>query len=165
LKKTQIVVALKSVGISGREDSTNAGASFFRNRVRRRVIPAWIKAAERDALAGAALSRELLDEDDAALESWVERCGASARRGELALARLAGLPRAVVRRAVRRWLAAERRAGELSRQAFDALLAAVERGAPTRQSLGTRGFAVIRGGVLRFEANRMRPARFQRRPN
>jgi tRNA(Ile)-lysidine synthase len=65
--------------------------------------------------------------------------------------KLAGLPRAIARRALHRWRLAQRHPDDLSRQGFEALLAAVERGTPTRHSLGRDGFAVIRDGWLRFE--------------
>jgi tRNA(Ile)-lysidine synthase len=149
LRKTELTAALRSARIPWREDRTNAGPDFLRNRIRQRVIPAWIKAAQRDAVAGAALTRELLAEDDAAIESWVDRLRPVTPGRRLSLARLAGAPRAVVRRALHRWLLAQPAASALSRQGFERLLAAVEAGRPTRQSLGAASFAVIRGPWLR----------------
>ena len=156
LKKAGLAAALRAVGAPWREDATNAGGDFFRNRVRRAVLPAWRRAAGgRDALAGAALARERLEEDDAALEAWADRFGALDRGGRrLNIAALAGAPRAVVRRALHRWLLAQPDTGDLSRQGFDQLLAAVERGAATRFSLGRAGFAVLRRGRLLYEKAR-----------
>lgn len=151
LKKKEIVTALRAAGATWREDATNGRDDYFRNRLRRAVLPAWNRAAQRDALAGAARARELLEEDDAALEARVDELHALAPDGTLGLRPLSGQPRAIVRRALHRWLLAQPRAGELVRQGFEALLAAVERARPTRHSLGREGFAVIRGGVLRFE--------------
>ena len=94
------------------------------------------------------MARERLEEDDVALESWVESLAALGRDRQLSLRALAGLPRAIVRRALHRWLLAQKRPADLSRQGFEALLAAVERGQPTRFSLGTKSFAVIREGKL-----------------
>jgi len=174
MKKSQLVAALKQAGVRWREDASNAGSDHFRNRVRAQVLPAWIKAAGRDALAGAALSRELLEEDDVALELWADailrpdRAGAVGaqsccvpvsgrsktaplrRRRTLDVAALAGLPRAVTRRILHRWLLAVRPETDLSRQGFNQLLAAVERGRDTRFSLGANGFAVVRRGQLKF---------------
>lgn len=150
LKKQEIVAALRAAGATWREDSSNAGQRFFRNRIRAAVLPAWTEAAQRDALAGAARSRQLLEEDDAALEAWLDDLKPFASNGALRLGRLAGKPRGLLRRALHRWLAAEPRAGALSRQAFEALLAALERGQTTRHSLGRQGFAVTDGDELRF---------------
>lgn len=161
LKKAEIVAALRAAGIAWREDGTNAGGDYFRNRIRSRVLPAWNRAAGRDALGGASRARELLEEDDAALETWVDRLRLLTPGGRLNLERLAGAPRAVARRALHRWLLDQaflrrRRGavGELSRQGFEALLEALQRGRPTRQSLGAEGFAVIRGRWLVYAQRR-----------
>ncbi len=149
-KKAELVAALRKAGASWREDATNETDDFFRNRVRRSVLPAWVRASGRDALAGAALARERLEEDDGALEAWLDRLAPVRRRG-LDLSRLAGVPRAVWRRALHRWLLAVRPETDLSRQGFESLLAAVQRGRDTRFSLGAKGFAVVRGGKLTFK--------------
>jgi len=154
LKKSEIARALRECGASWREDSSNAEGAHFRNRLRRDVIPRWVRASERDALAGAALSRELLEEDDRALEAWVDSLKPIEAGGSLSAARLAGKPRAVVRRALHRWLLRQARAGELSRRGFEALLHAVERGMPARHSLGSEGFATLKAGRMRFEKAR-----------
>ncbi|MEI6862724.1 MAG: tRNA lysidine(34) synthetase TilS [Verrucomicrobiota bacterium] len=165
LKKTELTAALRAVGAPWREDATNAGDDFFRNRVRRAVLPAWRRAAAgRDALAGAALARERLEEDDTALEAWMAQLGVLDRGGRrLNLAALAGVPRAVVRRALHRWLLAQPDPGDLSRQGFDQLLVAVERGAATRFSLGWAGFAVLRRGQLVYERARREKQRRRKR--
>jgi tRNA(Ile)-lysidine synthase len=165
LKKAGIVAALRAAGIPWREDGTNARGYFFRNRVRHEVLPAWAEAAQRDALAGAAHARELLEEDDAALEAWLEELAPLCKDGSLTLGKLTDKPRGLVRRALHRWLLGESRAGTLSRQGFEALLAAVQRGEPTRHSLGREGFAVIRAGILRFEPVGKNLRRFRRGAN
>ena len=165
LKKSEIVTALRAAGIRWREDSSNAGQRFFRNRIRREVLPAWNTAAQRDAFAGAARARELLEEDDAALEAWVTAVNPLTSSGALSQSKLDGKPRAFVRRALHLWLRNEPCAGRISRQAFDALLTAIQRGRPTRHSLGREGFAVLTKRHLRFEAAGNPARKFQRRPN
>jgi tRNA(Ile)-lysidine synthase len=147
LKKTGLIEALREAGATWREDASNLSDDHFRNRVRRTVVPAWQKSAGRDALAGAALARELLEEDDAALEVWLNQV-APLKGAVLDLKRLETLPRAVMRRALHRWLLAVRPETDLSRQGFERLLDCVARGADTRFSLGRTGFAVIRKGKL-----------------
>jgi tRNA(Ile)-lysidine synthase len=154
LRKGEIADALRKAEMPWREDSSNAKGVHFRNRLRNDVIPRWLRASGRDALAGAALSRELLEEDETAIEAWVDALGPVGADGSLAVLGLAGRPRAVLRRALHRWLQAQPRAGDLSRQGFDQLLRSVELGRPARHSLGRHGFAVIRAGKLRFEAMR-----------
>jgi len=151
--KSELAAVLRKYGQDWREDASNASDAHFRNRVRRQVVPAWRKAAGRDAEAGAALSRELLEEDDAALEAWVDRLHA-VRRKALDVEACRGLPKAVVRRLLHRWMLAVRPQTDLSRQGFSLLLAAVQRGADTRFSLGN-GLAILRGGNLTFRGNRL----------
>ncbi len=158
LKKRDLIQMLRRVGAVWREDSSNVSDDYFRNRVRRWVLPLWEKASARDALAGAALSRELLEEDDTALEFWADQFvgpnrwnATSGRVGngrQLAVEALKGLPRGLTRRVLHRWLKVVRPDTDLSRQGFAVLLDAVERGAPTRFSLGRKHFAVIKGGIM-----------------
>ena len=165
LKKSEIVAALRHAGAIWREDGTNAGRYYLRNRVRRDVLPAWQRAAERDALAGAARSRELLEEDDAALEAWLTELRPMAADGSLLLRKLDRKPRALVRRALHRWLLAQPGAIRISRQAFETLLEDVMHGRVTRQSLGTDGFAVIGRGRLRHAFSRKKSRGVHRRAN
>ena len=151
VKKTELLAALRAAGAAWREDGSNRGQDYFRNRIRHQVLPAWRKSAGRDAVAGAALSRELLEEDDAALDAWLDRL-APLRGRVLDVQALHGIPRAIVRRALHRWLLAVRPDTDLARQGFEVLLGAVMRGSPTRFSLGRSGFAVIRQGRLLLAA-------------
>jgi len=141
---------LRTAGWTWREDASNATGRYFRNRLRLKVLPRWERAAGRDAVAGATLSRQLLDEDDFALTQWMEELRPLRGDGRLDLTRLAGKPTALWRRALHRWLARHPGAGEPSRQAFAILLAALQRGGPWRQSLGRTGFAVSDGRVLSY---------------
>ena len=149
LTKKRIVVALRAAGAVWREDESNFSDRFLRNRVRRSILPALARASGRDVLAACALSRERLQEDDEALEAWLDTLAPLGRRAAvLDLARLAGQPRALWRRALHRWLIAAQPETDLSRAGFEQLLAAVERGRDTRFSLGRSAFAVVRAGKL-----------------
>jgi tRNA(Ile)-lysidine synthase len=149
LRKAGLLAALRRAGATWREDATNQRGRFFRNRLRHSVLPAWVKAAGRDAFGGAALARERLEEDEVALEAWLDRL-APVKRGVLSLRILTAAPTALWRRALHRWLLAVRPQTDLSRQGFEQLLAALRRGADTRFSLGANGFALLRGGRLRL---------------
>lgn len=152
LRKDELVAALTAVGVHWREDGTNTASDYFRNRVRSEVIPRWVEAAGRDALAGAALSRALIEEDDAALDAWVEELVPFGPDGSIELTPLAGRPVGLVRRILRRWLSEQCPESGLSRHGFERLLALIRDGAPSRFSLGPKSFAVISRGRLRFEA-------------
>jgi tRNA(Ile)-lysidine synthase len=165
LKKAELVRALREAGVEWREDSSNAGPAYLRNRMRHQVVARWVKAAERDAVAGAARSRELLEEDDAALEAWVRELDPLDRAGRLVRRRLAGRPMALWRRALHLWLVRNLPEADLSRQAFDTLLRGVVAGGRLRQSLGTSHFAECRGDLLMLVSRAAKPARIRRSAN
>lgn len=142
--KAEIATVLQQCGAPWREDASNAGRNFFRTRIRRDVLPVWQAAAVgRDAIAGSALSRELLEEDDDALQAWLEAIAPFRKDGSLSLRRLRGKPRAVVRRALHQWLTRQRKGAAISRQCFAALLESVLEQRVTRHSLGTHCFACL----------------------
>ena len=145
LDKAALLSALSTAGATWREDASNTSVTHLRNRVRANLVPAWRAAAEpgRDALAGLALSRELLEEDDVAIEAWADRVTRIDARGTLALAPLRDLPRAVLRRVVHRWLSTTPIQTDLNRAGFNALLALVAAGRPgAKHSLGAAHFAL-----------------------
>jgi tRNA(Ile)-lysidine synthase len=115
---------LAAAGRGWREDASNQRADFLRNRIRHDVVPAWLHAAGEGAFTGAALTRAWLEEDDAALETWLDELGIQKSVTRLPLEPLKGKPRALRRRALRRWRGAE----SLSRTGFDALIALTEKG-------------------------------------
>lgn len=167
VKKVELTAALRAAGIAWREDASNAGGAFLRNRMRHGVLPAWQAASGRDSLAGAGLSRDLLEEDDAALEAWLDELAPLGTDGVLQLRKLAGKPRAVWRRALHRWLLTQPQGGRnLSRQAFEALLRDAMALKPTRHSLDARSFAVIaKNRLTRVETPGKKSRRFQRGAN
>ena len=167
LRHAEIAASLRKAGIAWREDASNGSSRYLRNRVRNDVLPRWQRAAGRDAVAGAARARELLEEDDVALEAWLERLRPLDKRGRLRIARLRGAPRAIWRRALQRWVLANPPAAVLSRAAFDTLLQQVEAVRRIRQSSGRDWFAVSDGGVLALEpvARPRRNARDRGRSN
>jgi len=146
LSKGEIMAALTAAGVIWREDATNSTREYFRTRVRYEVLPRWQDAACNSVLGGAALSRELCEEDDVALEFWLKELGVEKSDKRIDLRPLRGLPRALWRRALRRW----RPVATLSRPGFEELLALCENGAG-RVSV-TDGFVEVKNAVARWDA-------------
>ena len=104
LRREEIVKGLSDAKAIWREDKSNQTGQFYRNRLRKGVIPLWEEAAERPVSAGASMSRELLEEDWIALEQvfeheWKE---IQIEDGVIDWERLAKEPRAIQRRALGR---------------------------------------------------------------
>ena len=138
IERADLRGALQKAGAAWREDSSNAEGHYLRNRLRRDVLPAW-RAAERgrDVDAGAARARAALEDDADALEDLTAALMRDLPEGEpLTLARMAGQPRAVVRRALYWWLCLNGAEENLSAAAFDTLLNAVTTAQPGRWSAG-----------------------------
>jgi tRNA(Ile)-lysidine synthase len=158
LDKTELVEALRAAGGIWREDATNATGAHLRNRVRAELLPVWrAVSAEpgRDPLGGIALSRDLLEEDDAALEQWTDRVTRIEEDGGLALAPLKDLPRAVLRRVLRRWLVRGPAKTDIKRRGFDDLIDLISCPRPgARRSIGARHHARVKSGRLVWELTR-----------
>ncbi|HEY5552239.1 MAG TPA: tRNA lysidine(34) synthetase TilS [Opitutaceae bacterium] len=152
LSHAEIVDALRAAGLEWREDATNEGNRFFRTRVRASVIPAIEAASPSGFLEAAAASRELLEEDDDALELWADRLVPERRANPLPAAPLRDCPRAVARRVLQRWLLAQGGEGALGRAAFDELLGAVLGGAAFRRSAGEGAFVAGDGASVFWES-------------
>lgn len=140
--RDEIRNALRQTGIRWREDSSNDTDHYQRNRVRRHVVPGWVQATGQRALDGAALSREWLEQDDQALEQWLDELGLHRQVTRIDFCLFAGRPIGLWRRALRRWTPGV----GLDRRAFDELLTICQSG-QGRLSVGD-GFAEVHNGVL-----------------
>ena len=109
----------------------------MRNRIRWKVIPEWEKVSEHDVVEGAARSRSFREEDDLALDAWLDAVLEDSLTGVICdLGSLTGKPVALYRRAIHRWLLANKLEEELSFKAFASLLEAVLENRPSRISIG-----------------------------
>lgn len=151
LSRDRITEALRESGVPWREDATNATDRYFRNRLRRRVLPVWRAASPMDPVVGAARSRRLIEEDERALVCWLNDLMPAPCRGrELDLKRLVGKPRALFRRALHGWLVVQGDGGSegMNAAAFEVLLEAAVAGRDFQMSYGKERFLKIDGGVL-----------------
>lgn len=133
--------AMKTARIPWREDDSNAKLDYFRNRVRHRVWPELTLASPVNALAGTTRSRTLLHEDAVALEQWLDAVYPSTQvEAELPASLFVGMPKALWRRGLLRWISHIEAHGSLSARAIDDLLERWMAGESVRVSVGTSQF-------------------------
>lgn len=163
--KAKIVSALRACEIPWREDSTNAGTDYFRNRVRNLVLPELRAAAPFENISR---SRKLAEEDADALDFLAEKIANEAQSSKaeasLHVYKLGGgsdknvassvrLP-AIERRVLRKIFAQEKIETDGAAVA-DALVNAICAGTPLKKQIGNREI-VWTGTELRVEEARSR---------
>ncbi len=156
--KAEIAAVLRAACVPWCEDATNHGEAYFRNRLRNRVIPPWRESAPEELSAAVARARELLEEDDDALEAWVDRVLPRPLGGELPVAGLREFPVAITRRALRRWLLAQGIGEAFGRAAFAELLGAVREGRRWKASVGAERFLATDDRAVRLVERGPEPA-------
>jgi tRNA(Ile)-lysidine synthase len=140
-------------GLRWRDDPTNAGTGYARNRVRHRLAPALAEihpAAARNVLRTAELLRDEAEVLDGLIDAELGGSNGSAR-GTISLQRLAELPSALRRLVVQRL--ADRAAGRPVPGAANHAdeVAALRRTGTAMLDLGGGVRAVVERGVLRAE--------------
>jgi tRNA(Ile)-lysidine synthase len=122
-----IRMALNTCEIPWREDISNHDLGISRNALRHNVIPSLSEALARNASAGAARSRFLLEEEADALDGLARLTLPEAFSDSVMLDRAAlrSAPRALTRRALSAWLSAHDLIQSMSAPAMDLLMAAV----------------------------------------
>ncbi len=140
-------------GLAWREDSSNAGSAYARNRVRHGLLPELAKihpAAAQNVLRTAALLRDEAEVLDALVDAEVDGSAGSAR-GTIALQRLAELPPALRRLVLQRLAdgAAGRPVPGAAR--FAEQVAGLRRTGTAMLDLGSGVRAVVEAGILHAE--------------
>lgn len=151
---------LRAVGVPWREDRSNDDRAFTRNRLRLDVVPAWLQAVPQDGYAGALRTRGFAEEEEEALQAWVDRAGFGfgAARLDLPAERP---PAAVLRRALRRWLANAGRAGDVRAAVADAVVDAWLGGRVATLDVGPREHLAVDAAGVTW-VRRAAPARARR---
>lgn len=109
--RAQIVAYLNGQGQPWREDETNSDPAHLRNRVRAEVLPLLERALNPDVRVALRRTAEIIRAESEWMDEAARRAlrGAASRRGKgdavLEAERLAALPLALRRRAIRIWLA------------------------------------------------------------
>lgn len=128
--KSEILAALEKCGIPWREDSTNTGTDYFRNRIRNRVLPELRATAPFENISR---SRMLLEEDADALNFF---CKKIFEAGEKSFSPK-DFPKAVIRRYLRKVFSREKiHTGGAA--VSDILVKAIASGKPVKVQIGDK---------------------------
>ena len=109
-----------------REDSTNQSSSYLRNRIRMNGLRLLKEDVDRDLLGGMSRSRDLLEEQEDAMNEWSvlaqEKC---LTEGKLNTTELKTVPVAIRRRIIYNWISAEINPNALSPNQMEQILKSV----------------------------------------
>ncbi len=162
LEKEEISAVLRDAGISWCEDSSNTGEDYLRNRLRKTVVPAWTKAQGGSPANGVLRARKLLEEDDNALETWLDNCffpGTGKKTPAVfRFDRLKDLPRALHRRALWRVLLETGLEKNIAAPLADEIVDALAGGISGKWSVGKTHFT-FDGETLRVAPPKTAPAK------
>lgn len=123
-------------GYSWQEDASNKNLIYLRNAIRHTVLPCWQKVTKNnDLLSAVAHSRDLLEEEDSALNTWLSSIIPPLQK-ELSRNTLKSLPKAIWRRAVHQFLQNNNLSSHLCAQGFQQLLDGFYDGSLKRISIG-----------------------------
>lgn len=151
LGKAFLLEKLDKSGVTWCDDSSNEGEYYFRNRVRRNVIPEWESACIGDLWKGIERSRGLLEEDDVALEYWIDSILGTEvlmKGMPLQISLFSGKPKALHRRILHKWLAINGFSGYFDAMNFDRLLDKVMKGENIGIKVGVNHEIIVKEGML-----------------
>jgi tRNA(Ile)-lysidine synthase len=106
LTKASILYSMRKCNIPWREDASNSGHDYLRNRMRHSVLPEWEGACDRDLLAGVQKTVQNLREESIALQYHAQQVFEICLEADdsLNLTKLQPYPNASKIRVIRLWL-------------------------------------------------------------
>lgn len=154
LSRADLLAALVEAGVGWCEDASNEDPHHVRNWMRKEWIPLARDRLQRNLVAGARRTRQLMEEAAEALDVAVGRLGLDlSRPEELEGAVLWGQPAAVCRRALLAWWMRHHADRALGAEAADPLVAALAGHMEATVTIGRDAWLVLNAeGALRFRA-------------
>lgn len=105
------------------EDASNDSLQYTRNSVRHVILPEFVKLPPGEVLVNIGHSRDLLQEDEDALQAWLRSIVPQFLPNKaLDRKQLVGKPRALIRRALHEWLLVNKLDAHFSQTGFSQLL-------------------------------------------
>ena len=109
VSRLQIRNCLKENDIPWREDETNNSTRYLRNRIRAQVLPPWKSCIDRELLKGVESSRDLIEEQNDAMQVWILKSYNHCIKGkDLSIEELQKVPLAVQRGVLSQWLSSSK---------------------------------------------------------
>ena len=105
VSRAEIRNCLEELAIPWREDETNNSSRYLRNRIRAQVLPQWKSCIDRELLRGVESSRNLIEEQNDAMQVWISDSYNHCIKGkEISIEELQKKPIAVQRGVLSEWL-------------------------------------------------------------
>jgi tRNA(Ile)-lysidine synthase len=166
LKRENIQSILREQNVQWREDASNQEGRYYRNRLRGEVIPRWLEAlvdkqSERDLWVAVADTRDLLEDDENALQYAASQLWPMVYNplinSQLNAVPLRGVPRALVRRVLHRWLNQQNIEGlSVSSMPFEKLVESCALGVPVKLTIASNSWLELNSeGLLQRLASEM----------
>ncbi len=137
--RAKIRSMLAEANMIWREDESNDSPEYLRNRIRKNSLERLKEDVDRDLLSGVSRSRDLLEEQDDAIDEWagiaMDSCICE---DSIDLHCLLEYPLAIKRRVVLNWLADTELALGITSTQLDQILHSIERGEEIGVSLSSR---------------------------
>jgi tRNA(Ile)-lysidine synthase len=149
IKRSSIEQSLKTAEIPWREDLSNHSDKYLRNRLRcciQRDFDTLFRS--RDWRNGFALARRLLAEDSEALDQIAATTQVSPKSGELDLAKIRSMPRAVIRRVIASWLETNNLVNMITHRHLSDIVDCIIKGSEKTLSCTTTRVMVIKNDRL-----------------
>lgn len=119
-------------------DKSNESSYYLRNRIRKNGLRQLKEDADRDLLGGMSRSRDLLEEQEEAVNDWVERVlGECISNNEIDTKELRKLPQAIRRKVAHLWLSNQSESISISAIQMDRILRFVKSGGNLDLSLSS----------------------------
>ena len=139
IDRAKIRTMLAEANMTWREDESNDSPEYLRNRIRKNSLERLKEDVDRDLLSGVSRSRDLLEEQEDAIDEWTGRAmNRCICEDSIDLHCLSEYPLAIKRRVVINWLADTESAFEITFTQLDQILQSIKHGDEIGVSLSNR---------------------------
>ncbi|MBT3635588.1 MAG: tRNA lysidine(34) synthetase TilS [Opitutae bacterium] len=152
INREDIRSSLAEVKMPWREDCTNQSSAYLRNRIRMNGLRLLKDDVDRDLLGGMSRSRDLLEEQEDAVDEWAKRAQIDCiKDGGIDAIELSKVPVAIRRRIIYDWLSGESIAAAITSNQMEEILECIDSGGKLNLSISPNAKIGRRKGLLVLE--------------